>query len=70
MPPEDTHRDDEAELMFLLKRAGHDLPEDRKAAVVVAYQDLKAMTKLLRQPRTAAAEPATIYSLDTITRSS
>ena len=59
----------EAELAYMLKRAGHDAPADRLAGMVAGYAELKGMLELLRQPRTAANEPANVYSLDTITRS-
>lgn len=59
----------ESDLAFLLKHAGHDVPADRMPGLLAGYADLKGMLALLRQPRTAAAEPANVYSLDTITRS-
>ncbi len=57
-----------AELAFLFKRAGHDVPADRMSGILAGYAELKVMLALLRQPRTAAHEPANIYSLETITR--
>lgn len=59
----------EAELEFLLRHAGHRVPEDRMAGMIAGYRDLKVMLDLLRQPRTAANEPANVYRLETITRS-
>ncbi len=56
------------ELAFLLNHAGHDVPADRMTAILAGYRDLKTMLALLRQPRTAANEPANVYSLETITR--
>ncbi len=56
-------------LAMLLARAGHEVPPDRWPGMLAAFSQLEAMTKLLRQPRTAACEPANIYSLETITRS-
>jgi hypothetical protein len=62
--------DSEQELMLefevLAKRAGLDIPEQRKAAVFAGYKDLKRMSALLRQPRTAASEPSNTYSLVTL----
>ncbi len=57
-----------AELAFLFKRAGHAVPADRMPGIIAGYTELKAMLDLLRQPRTAANEPANVYSLETITR--
>ena len=57
-----------AELSFLLKRAGHEVPTDRVPGIVAGYGDLKVMLALVRQPRSAANEPANVYCLDTITR--
>lgn len=68
-----TTADREAEaakhLVFLLARAGHEVPPDRFPGMLAAFHQLEAMRRLLRQPRTAASEPANIYSLETITRS-
>ena len=58
-----------AEFDMLAKRAGLIIPDDRKAAMLAGYKDLKRMTVLMRQPRTAADEPAAAYSLHSITRS-
>jgi hypothetical protein len=53
----------ERELDMLMARIGAEVPADRKAGVIAGYKDMKRMVALLRQPRTAAAEPANIYSL-------
>jgi hypothetical protein len=45
------------------------VPADRKAGIVAGYRDMKRMTALLRQPRTATAEPSNIYSLESFARS-
>ncbi|MFC0410163.1 hypothetical protein [Roseomonas elaeocarpi] len=60
--------DHDPQLDMLLQRAGITLPEGRYRGVLESYQDLMKMLPVLRQPRTAAAEPAGTYSLDTITR--
>ena len=59
----------ERELDMLLAKAGAAVPADRKAGIVAGYRDLKRMAALLRQPRTAAAEPSNIYSLKSFVRS-
>jgi hypothetical protein len=59
----------ERELDLAMARAGVSVPPERKAGVVACYADLKRMTALLRQPRSAAAEPSNIYSLPVILRS-
>ena len=58
-----------AEFDVLAKRAGLTIPEDRKPAMLKGFADLKRMTALMRQPRTAAAEPAGAYSILSVTRS-
>ena len=58
-----------AEFDALAKRAGLTVPDDRRAAMLQGYKDMKRMTALMRQPRTAADEPATAYSILSVTRS-
>ena len=61
----DTTTDDAAltaEFDALAGRAGLSIPDDRKAALLQGYKDLKRMTALMRQPRTAADEPAAATS--------
>jgi hypothetical protein len=68
----ETPADDHAlavEFDILAKRAGLDIPESRKPALLKGYKDLKRMTALMRQPRTAADEPAGTYIIQTVTRS-
>jgi hypothetical protein len=68
----DTATDEQAlatEFDVLAKRAGLSVPDDRKAALLKGFKDLKRMTALMRQPRTAADEPAGTYSIQTVTRS-
>ena len=68
----DSSTDDQAlskEFDVLAARAGLPVLDGRKAALLQNYKDLKRMTALMRQPRTAASEPAGTYSLLTITRS-
>ena len=50
------------------KRAGLEIPEDRRATVFAGFKELRHMLALLRQPRTAAAEPAGTYSILSVTR--
>ena len=57
------------ELDMLLAKAGADVPAERKAGIIAGYRELKQMTSLVRQPRTAAAEPSNIYSLTGFARS-
>lgn len=54
------------ELEVLLRRAEVAVPADRMDAVLAGYGDLKRMCALLRQPRTAAAEPSNTFSLVTL----
>lgn len=67
----DTSTDEKAlEIEFdsLAKRAGLDIPASRKPAMLQGLKDIKRMTALMRQPRTAADEPAGTYSILTVTR--
>ena len=57
------------EFDVLAKRAGLTVPDDRKPALLKGFKDLKKMTALMRQPRTAADEPAGTYTILTVTRS-
>jgi hypothetical protein len=56
------------ELQQALQRAGLDLPPGRLPGLLATYTELRAMLPLLRRPRSAAAEPAGVYDLATVTR--
>jgi hypothetical protein len=56
------------EFDVLAKRAGLDIPADRRLAVFAGFKDLRRMLALLRQPRTAADEPAGTFSILSVTR--
>jgi len=58
-----TEDDLERELDMLLAKAGANVPSDLKAGVLDGYRDIKRMAAMVRQPRTAAAEPSNIFSL-------
>ena len=58
----------ETEFDVLAKRAGLHIPGDRRAAVLAGFKDLRPMLALLRQPRTAADEPADTYAILSVTR--
>ena len=66
-PPDDTALMQEFDVFAA--RAGLEIPADRKEKLFLGFKDLRQMLALIRQPRTAAAEPAGVYSLETITRS-
>jgi hypothetical protein len=51
------------ELDMLLQKAGAVCPPERKPGLLAAYADMKRMAAMLRQPRTAADEPAGVFSL-------
>jgi hypothetical protein len=59
----------EQEFDVLMAKAGAEVPTDLKAGVIAGYEDMKRMTALLRQPRTAADEPSNVYSLAGFVRS-
>ena len=56
------------EMAMLARRAGLTIPEDRKAPLLTGFKDLRRMLALLRQPRTAASEPASTFDIRTVTR--
>jgi hypothetical protein len=58
----------EAEFDILMARAGLTIPPDRRAALLAGFADLRATLPLLRQPRTAAAEPANTFRLSKLER--
>jgi hypothetical protein len=58
-----TEDDLERELDMLLAKAGANVPPDLKAGLLNGYRDMKRMAAMVRQPRTAAAEPSNIFSL-------
>jgi len=53
-----------AELDVVVAKAGAKRAAHLKAGILAGYQDMKRMTATVRQPRTAAAEPQTPYSLN------
>ncbi len=58
----------EEEFDMLAKRAGLAVPEDRRPGLFAGFKDIRRMASLLRQPRTAANEPASTFAIDTVTR--
>ena len=68
----ETSADDQVlatEFDILAKRVGLNIPENRKPVMLKGFKDLKRMTALMRQPRTAADEPAGTYVIETVIRS-
>ena len=57
------------EFDVLAARAGLVIPEERRPGLFAGFKDLRGMVALLRQPRTAANEPASTFSIETVTRS-
>ena len=53
----------EAEFDAVMTRIGAVVPADRKAGVIGCCKELRGFTALVRQPRSATAEPANVYSL-------
>jgi hypothetical protein len=67
-----TEMPDEAALALefdvLAKRAGLEIPAERKAALFAGFKDLRRTLALMRQPRSAADEPAGTFSIQSVTR--
>ncbi len=59
LSPEDL----EAEFDMFMARAGVALPADRRAGVLAGFKDLRGSLHLLRNGRTAAAEPSNVFRL-------
>ena len=53
----------ETEFDALMARAGMVIPPDRRPALLHAFAELRGQAALLRQPRTAAAEPSNVFRL-------
>ncbi|MBV9785420.1 MAG: hypothetical protein JO264_16555 [Acidisphaera sp.] len=53
----------EAEFDCMLSRAGITIPPERRGPALAAFVELRQQTALLRQPRSAAAEPSNIFRL-------
>lgn len=53
----------EQEFDALTARIGAIVPADRKAGVIACCEELRRMTALVHGPRSAAVEPANVYSL-------
>jgi hypothetical protein len=64
----DDNRALEQEFDVLMARAGAVVPADRKAGIIACCAELRRMTALVRQPRTAAAEPSNVFSVKPFTR--
>jgi hypothetical protein len=56
------------EFDVLARRAGLEIPADRRAAVFAGFKDLRRMAAMMRQPRSAAHEPAGTYAILSVTR--
>ncbi len=63
MPASPSDDDLKQELDAAAKKAGLTIPAERFEVILASYKEQKRMVALLRQPRTAAAEPSNIYSL-------
>ncbi len=56
------------EFDIFARRAGLEIPDDRRSALFENFKELRHMLALLRQPRAASAEPAGTYSILSVTR--
>ena len=52
-----------AEFDISMQRAGLAVPAERRTQVLVAYAELRDQVELLRDPRSAAAEPSNVFRL-------
>jgi len=57
------------EFNVFASRAGLAIPPDRRDVVFAAFKEMRGMLPLLRQPRTAANEPANCFDILSVTRS-
>ena len=56
----------DAELDVYLRRAGLSVPPDRRPGLMVAFTELRGQLQLLRNGRSAAAEPSNVFRLHRI----
>lgn len=63
-----TQPDLTAEFDMMMARAGIVVPEERRAAVLAAYADLRAQIALLHGRYGAAAEPSNVFRLSPVER--
>ena len=56
------------EMEMLARYAGLDILGERKALLLEGFKELRRMQALLRQPRDATHEPASTYSILSVTR--
>jgi hypothetical protein len=56
------------EFEALARRAGIEILDDRREAMLACYRDYRAMTALLHGDRAAAVESANVFSIDSIKR--
>jgi hypothetical protein len=52
-----------AEFDAAMRRAGIVVPEERRAAMLTGYEELRGQIDLLRQERSEAAEPSNVFRL-------
>jgi hypothetical protein len=58
----------ERELDLLMAQRGIVVPRERKAGAVAGYAELKRLAELVRQPRDAESEPASVFTLGAFLR--
>lgn len=58
-----------AEFEALARRAGIEIMEDRRDAMLKAYRDYRHMTDLLHGDRPGSVEGASVFSIESINRS-
>ena len=56
-----------AEFDATMRRAGLTVPSECRKGVLAAYSELREQVELLRNGRTAAAEPANVFRLRRVT---
>ncbi len=57
-----------AEFEAFARRAGIEILEDRRAAMIECYRDYKQMLALLHGSRPAAVESASVFAIESIKR--
>ncbi len=59
----------ETEFDAMMALKGIVVPAEFKMGAIACYEELKRLTVIQSQPRTADSEPSNIYSLDALLRS-
>jgi len=58
----------ECEFDAVMRMSGLQVPPERRAGTLIAFKEMRRFAALVRQPRSAAAEPSNTFSLKPFVR--